>query len=290
MTNSTVEPKRFGLEDQIKRNPHPDFTKVENSRPEFETSTTWKYTQIPNKDWPIGSGANDNSWKDHKKLEIDPYGEGRSPVDNYKTLISAVVPRPIGFVSTISKNGVRNLAPFSYFTVVNHDPPIFTLGFSGGRGNPKDTCQNILDTQELTINIISEWFVEAANYCSTNAPIDVDEWKLSGLTPLPSSKVKPEHVAESAFSVEAKLIHSHEWKSKTDTNRATGVLCIVEGVNFHVREDVINEDLNNLDISKLKPVSRLGGITYGRTIQGYEKLRPDFLKEEQKDDVKSLLQ
>lgn len=283
------EPKRFGLESQVRRNPHPDFNKVENSRPQFDSDLEWSYTQIPKKDWQVGSGANNDEWKNHQKIEIDPYGPGRNPVDNYKTLISAVVPRPIGFVSTISKDGVRNLAPFSYFTVVNHDPPIFTIGFSGGRGNPKDTCQNILDTEELTINIISEWFVEAANFCSTNAPIDVDEWKLCGLTPLPSSKVSPPHVGESAFSIEAKLIHSHEWKSKNDPNRATGVLCIVEGVNFHVREDVINEDLNNLDIAKLKPVSRLGGITYARTVHGYEKLRPDFGKEEQRDEVKELL-
>ena len=104
------------------------------------------------------------------------------------------------------------------------------------------------------------------------------------------SKVKPQHVAESAFSVEAKLVTSHEWKSKTDPNRATGVLCIVEGVNFHVREDVINSDLNNLDIGRLKPVSRLGGITYGRTVDGYERLRPDFGKESATNEVKQLLE
>ncbi|CAK9439594.1 uncharacterized protein LODBEIA_P36940 [Lodderomyces beijingensis] len=284
------EPKRFGLENQVRRNPHPDFNKVENERPPFPTEKVWSYSQIPVKDWKVGSGANDDSWKQHKKIAIDPYGEGRSPVDNYKTLISAVVPRPIGFVSTISKDGVRNLAPFSYFTLVNHDPPIFTIGFSGGRGNPKDTCKNILDTEEMTINIISEWFVEAANYCAINSPIDVDEWKLSGLTPLESTKVKPQHVAESAFSIEGKLIASHEWKSKSDPTRATGTLCIIEGVNFHVREDVINADLNNLDIAKLKPVSRLGGITYARTVEGYEKPRPDFDKEIAKDEVKSLLE
>lgn len=285
------QPARFGLESQVKRNPHPDFKKVEQERPQFDLLGEWKYTQSPNIGWKIGSGATSDEWKKHKKIAIDPYGEGRNPVDNYKTLISAVVPRPIGFVSTIGKDGVRNLAPFSYFTVVNHDPPIFTLGFSGGKGSPKDTCRNILDTGELTINIISEWFVEAANFCSTNSPPGIDEWKLSGLTPLESEKVKPQHVAESAFSVEAKLLHSHEWKSHVDPERATGVLCIVEGVNFHVREDVINSDKNNLDISKLKPVSRLGGITYARTIDGYEKLRPDYDKEVSSvDEVRKLVE
>lgn len=286
MTNPPIN-----LELHVKRNPHPDFNKVEQERPSFNKDDTWKYTQSPDVNWKVGSGATSDEWKHHKKISIDPYGEGRSPVDNYKTLISAVVPRPIGFVSTVSKDGKRNLAPFSYFNVANHDPPIFTLGFSGGMGTPKDTCKNILETEELTINIISEWFVEAANFCSTNSPYGVDEWKLSGLTPLDSEVVKPPHVAESAFSVEAKLVHSHEWKSKSDPSRSTGVLCIVEGVNFHVREDVINSDRNNLDISKLKPVSRLGGITYGRTVDGYEKMRPDFDKEvNSKEEVKELLE
>ena len=140
LTKPNEEPKRFGLENQVKRNPHPDFNKVENSRPPFDFENTWTYTQIPNKDWKVGSGANDPSWKDHKKLEIDPYGEGRNPVDNYKTLISAIVPRPIGFVSTVSKTGERNLAPFSYFTMVNHDPPILHWDFPVER-NPKGHMQ-----------------------------------------------------------------------------------------------------------------------------------------------------
>ncbi|ABN67617.2 flavo protein oxygenase [Scheffersomyces stipitis CBS 6054] len=271
--------ERPGLEAQIQRNPHPDFRKVERERPPFESDISWKYTQIPKTDWKIGDGANDTEWKKHKKIQIDPYGDSRKPVDNYKTLISAVTPRPIGFVSTVNRKGERNLAPFSYFSVVNHDPPLFTIGFSGGLDNPKDSAKNVIETGELTINIISEWFIEAANFCSTNSPFGVDEWKLSGLTPAESTIVKPPHVAESAFSIEAKLVTHHEWKSKLDPNKSTGTLVIVEGVNFHVREDVINDDLNIIDIAKLKPVSRLGGITYGRSITGYESLRPDYEKD-----------
>lgn len=287
-TGSMVQEQRFGLESQIKRNPHGDFKKVEASRPPFESDAKWHYNQTVKPDWKAGAGATNDEWTKHKKIQIDPYGENRNPVDNYKMLISGVVPRPIGFVSTVSKDGVRNLAPFSYTTVVNHDPPIFCIGFSGGRGNPKDSCQNVLDTGELTINIISEWFVEAANYTCTDCPPEVNEWDLSGLTPVESQMVKPPHVAESAFSVEAKLLHHHEWTSKT-SDRKTGVLCIVEGVNFHVREDVINEDLNILDPAKLQPVSRLGGITYGRTTQGYEMPRPDFKSESQKPELQSIL-
>lgn len=203
-------------------------------------------------------------------------------------LISSVTPRPIGFISTVSPEGVRNLAPFSFFTVVNPEPPIFVIGFTKEFGTPKDSCANVLATKELTINIISEWFVEAANYCAINAPSEVDEWTLSGLTPVASDKVKPPHVGESAFSVEAKLIHHHEWFSKVG-NFPTGTLCIVEGVNFHVREDVINKELNLVDPGKLKSVSRLGGITWGRSTEGFEMLRPNFTSESEKEEVKELL-
>ncbi|KAK9341956.1 hypothetical protein V1522DRAFT_417680 [Lipomyces starkeyi] len=285
-TNGNEE--RFGLESQVKRNPHQDFAKTELERPAFESGEKWHYTQRPKVDWLVGSGANDVSWKKYSKIEIDPYGPKRNPIDNYKLLISGIIPRPIGFVSSVSKDGVGNLAPFSYTTIVNHDPPIFCIGFSGGRGNPKDTCRNVLETGEFTINVISEWFVEAANYTSTNTPSDVNEWNLSGLTPVPSTKVKPPHVAESAFSIEAKLLHHHEWVSPT-SGKPTGVLVICEGVNFHVREDAINDDWNFIDPAILKPVSRLGGITYSRTTAGYEMLRPDWPKEEQREDVQNAL-
>ncbi|KAK6202755.1 uncharacterized protein RJT21DRAFT_112703 [Scheffersomyces amazonensis] len=280
------EPQRFGLESQIKRNPHPDFKKVERERPPFEKDAEWHYTQIPNKDWQVGTGANDSSWTEHKKVSIDPYGEGRNLVDNYKLLIGAITPRPIGFLSTISKEGVTNLAPFSFFTLVNNEPPVFAIGFSCSKANPKDTLRNILETEELTVNIISEWFVEAANFCSTDAPHGVDEFKLAGLTPIASEKVKAPHVGEAAFSVEAKLYQApQEFNSKVVPNKVTGTLVLVEGIQFHVREDISNESFNIVDISKLKPVSRLGGISYGRTIAGYERLRPDFKKDVVTDEA-----
>jgi flavin reductase (DIM6/NTAB) family NADH-FMN oxidoreductase RutF len=113
--------------------------------------------------------------------------------------------------------------------VVNHDPPIFCIGFSGSLENPKDTCRNLLETGECTINIIGEWFAEAANYTAINAPHGVSEWALSGLTPAKSTIVRPSRVAESAFSIEAVLKHQHEWESRAVPGKKTGVLVILEG-------------------------------------------------------------
>ncbi|EGV66714.1 hypothetical protein PSN45_002666 [Yamadazyma tenuis] len=248
---------------------------LESTAPPFDTTKKYHHTQTPNPQWTPGSGA--SSTGTSKKIELDPYASDRSPVDNYKLLVSAVTPRPIGFVSTISANGDRNLAPFSFFSTAHYDPPIFTVGFCNNQGGAqKDTLVNILQTKECTINIISEWFVEAANHTCIGAPYEVDEWELSGLTPASSTKVNAPHVAESAFSVECKLIHSHEWTSKVNPDSKTGVLCIFEGINFHIGEAVINEERNLVDIAKLQPVSRLGGMSYGRTTEGYELPRPDY--------------
>lgn len=252
------------------------FEEVERSREAYNPDESFKMTKSPNPDWKAGLGANNTEWKKFKKLSIDPNGGDRTPIHNYKLLISSITPRPIGFLSTISAEGVKNLAPFSYFQVVNADPPIFTIGISQGQGLPKDSLRNILDTKELTLNIISEWFIEAANATSTNAPFEVDEWEISGLTPQESLKVKSPHVAESAFSVEAKLIHHHDWTSKSNPDKVTGTLLIVEGIHFHIREDVLDKDGLSLDISKLKPVARLGGITYGKVTSGFELPRPEF--------------
>ncbi|RPA94722.1 hypothetical protein L873DRAFT_1792800 [Choiromyces venosus 120613-1] len=301
--------QKFGLEAQVKRNPHPDFKSVESSRPPFEEGASFTYTKTIKPDWTPGSGANNDDWKKHKTVEIDPYGEGRKPVDNYKLLISGIIPRPvppqivlrkprcqltnesgqIGFVSTISPDGQStNLGPFSYTALVNHDPPIFCIGFSGGVGNPKDTCRNILETKECTINVISEFFQEAANYTSINAPHGVSEWALSGLTPAKSKKVRPDRVAESVFSIEAVYRAHHEWISP-GSGKASGVLVILEGVNFHVREDALNDEGNIIDPAVLQPVSRLGGITYARTTAGFELPRPEFKKEVEREEVKGLV-
>jgi hypothetical protein len=137
-------------EKAIKRNPHPDFKKVEASRPDWREDAEWTFTKIRNPNWRPGDGANDGGESLKKNhIQIDPYAEGRPATFNYKLLISAIVPRPIAFVSTVSADGTStNLAPFSYFQMVNHDPPIFVIGFSGGFDRAKDSLRNLKETGE----------------------------------------------------------------------------------------------------------------------------------------------
>jgi len=139
------------------------------------------------------------------------------------------------------------LAPFSYFNMINHDPPLFTLGYSCGFANAKDSLRNLKESGECTINIISEHFVEAANASSINAPYGESEWALTGLTPAPSTTVKASRVKEAIFSVEGKLESTKEFESRGTPGKKTGVLAIIEGTRFWVREDAINEERNIID-------------------------------------------
>ena len=112
--------------------------------------------------------------------------------DVYKLMIGAIVPRPIAFVSTISPEGIYNLAPFSFFTGISANPPAicFCPMVRAGDDPRKDTLRNIEETGEFVVNVVSEEFAEKMNQTSGEYPFEVDEFALSGLTPLPSDLVK----------------------------------------------------------------------------------------------------
>ncbi|KAJ6080811.1 hypothetical protein N7499_005685 [Penicillium canescens] len=238
---------------------HPDFEKTQAARPDWRQGAEIVYTKSPNPTWKYGDGANDNGESLKKNhVEIDPNAEGRPAVSNYKLLISGMVPRPIALVSTRSADGKStNLAPFSY-------------------SQAKDTLKNLAETKECVVNIISEHFIEAANSTCINAPYGVSEWETSGLHQAPSAVVKAARVKESVLSIEAKLVEIKEFESRATPGKKSGCMAMVEGVRFWVRDDAINEERSAIDLNVLKPVSRLGGITYGRTTEVIEIPRPQY--------------
>ncbi|KIX98495.1 uncharacterized protein Z520_05796 [Fonsecaea multimorphosa CBS 102226] len=264
----------------------PEFRGVEASRPKWRQDAQWQFTQTADPGWMPGDGANDGgAWKDHKHIDIAPYENGRAAILNYKLLVSTFIPRPIAFVSTRSKDGsTTNLAPFSYAQMMTHDPPLFVIGFTGGFATSKDTLKNLLESQECTINIVSEHFLEAANAAGTVAPYGVSEWAFTGLTPAPSKDVKADRVAEAIFSIEGKLVDAKEVDSRANPGQKSASLVTIEGVRFWAREDAINKDKSFLDPNILRPMARLGGITYGRILEAIELPRPEWKTFEQ--DVK----
>ncbi len=243
------------MADSINRNPHPDFKKVEASRPDWEAgqAQAFHFSKTADPQWAFGQGRNRlaDAGAGRPHVAIDPHDADRPATFNYKLLISAITPRPIAFVSTRSADGkVTNLAPFSYFNVVTHDPPVFMIGFSSSVAAAKDTLKNLLDSKECVINIISETYLEAANSASIDAPFGANEWRVSGLTPDYSCEtVKCARVKEAVFSVEAKLDSFREWDSRAKPGSKSGTTVFVEGTRFWVREDALNDDKNIVDPS-----------------------------------------
>ncbi|KAM7195695.1 hypothetical protein V8F33_006544 [Rhypophila sp. PSN 637] len=268
---------------KIKRNPHGNFKEVEASRPPWEPASP-RYTQTAQPSWTFGTGANNLPSSPPplpKSVSIDPYAEGRSPGLNYKLLISAITPRPIALLSTRSPDGkVQNLAPFSYFNVISHDPPLFIIGFVGAASNPscKDSLRNMVESKECVINIISEGIIEAANSTSINAPYGVSEWDVSGLTPVYDCETVTNlpRVKEAVFSIEGKLESSREFESRAVPGRMGTTLVIIEGTRFWAREDALDAEGGLLKTDVLRPMGRMGGITYSRQIETIELPRPDF--------------
>jgi flavin reductase (DIM6/NTAB) family NADH-FMN oxidoreductase RutF len=198
---------------------------------------------------------------------IDPSVAGYQNV--YKLMVGVIVPRPIAFVSTISSNGIRNLAPFSFFTAVSANPPVICFSpMVRGPGGTKDTLYNIRDTGEFVVNIVSEDFKEKMNTCSGDYPPDIDEFAISGLTPIASDLVKPARVAESRINIECRLIQVVE----VSTKPLGGSLVLGEVLRFHVADELFSDYKIDPDI--LRPIGRMGGPTYTRTTDRFNLERP----------------
>jgi flavin reductase (DIM6/NTAB) family NADH-FMN oxidoreductase RutF len=194
-----------------------------------------------------------------RMLSIDPASIPTVQLHQY--LVSAVAPRPIAFVSTVDAQGVPNLAPYSFFNVFSSNPPICV--FSSNRrevnNTTKDTLHNILATRECVINVVSHAIVRQMALCSINYPPSVDEFEMAGLSPLPSSRVKPARVAESPVQFECKVQDVITLGEKG----GAGHLIICEIVQLHIQESVLDER-GRIDPHKIDLMGRMGAAYYTR--------------------------
>ncbi len=192
--------------------------------------------------------------------------------DSHELFMSAVVPRPIALVSTVGENGVFNLAPFSCVTIVGLRPARICLYIGLRRGgHKKDTLRNIEFSEDFVVNVVNETLAEAMNQASYDYPSDVDEFKEVGLTPVKSDIVKAPKVAESPVNMECKLLQVLDI-GKVPTG---GHLIIGEIILVHVKDELWTID--QIDISKLNPVGRLGGDLYCRIKDIFEMKKPYIL-------------
>jgi len=170
----------------------------------------------------------------------------------YKILIATVVPRAIGWVSTLSKSGIANLAPFSFFTVVGRKPPVLSISIQHRSDGVtlKDSFVNIRDTGEFVTNLVTLPLIDAMHRSAVEHPPDVDEFKVTGLKKAPSVVVRPPRVALAPVAMECKVDRIFTVGDFNDH--------VVWGriVRFHIRDDIYLER-GRVDTAALAPVGRL---------------------------------
>ena len=198
-------------------------------------------------------------------------------------LTGVVVPRPIAFVSTISTEGVVNLAPYSFFNAMAYNPPTVIFSSSrkaaGWQDKRKDTLQNVEETGEYVVNVVVDDIAAAMNATAAEYPSDVSEFDIAGLTEAPSEMVKAPRVLESPVNMECRLM---QVVNIGEQPHAHG-LVIGEIVRMHVRDDILYEGPNGLRINHeaLRPTGRLAGNMYCHTDDVYELVRPSYVPEEE---------
>jgi len=196
----------------------------------------------------------------------------------YNILISAVAPRPIAWVSSLSASGQPNLAPFSFFNAVCAKPPLLAFApamrapkkseAAAAAGQPKDTLRNIRETKEFVINVVTYKLAEAMNLTSGDYDASISEFEVAKLASAPSKLVRPRRVAESPVSFECKLHQILDFNPGPEG----GSLVIGEIVSIHVDDRHLKE--GRLDRNSLDLIGRMGGIQYTRTTERFEIVRP----------------
>ena len=202
-------------------------------------------------------------------MEITPETQPWQSI--YKIMIGSILPRPIGWISSIDASGRPNLAPFSFFNAVCANPPhvLFCPMIRGVDAQEKDTLRNVRAKGEFVVNIVTAELAEAMILTSTELPRDIDEFTVANLTIMPSKVVRPPRVAESPIHYECRVAQIF------DLGHQPGAASVVIGrvVHLHVSDQVLVGG-DNIDLARLKPIGRLAGNAYCRLTDLFEMPRP----------------
>jgi flavin reductase (DIM6/NTAB) family NADH-FMN oxidoreductase RutF len=201
-------------------------------------------------------------------IRINPAELPRQAI--YKLLIGSVVPRPIAWVSSLSTDGTRNLAPFSYFNIACIEPPMLLFcPQHRPDGSHKHTLDNVQETGEFVLHIVSEDLVAPMNQSSADYPKGMDEFEQTGLVAVPSELVAPPRVAAAKIAFECRV------EQIVPLGGASGAAVVIGRVLlFHVADNVWNDGYIVLDA--LKPVARLAGNGYARATDTFDLSRPEY--------------
>jgi len=201
-------------------------------------------------------------------VQLEP--ESLAVRDRYLLMIATILPRPIAWVATVSPEGTTNLAPFSFFTGICANPMAICFAPVNDRnGKKKDTLVNIELTKQFTVNIVNEKSVEKMNLTSAPYPYGVSEFEKTGVTALPSIKVKPPRVKESPVSYECEL----QQIVRIGEGALAGNLVIGRVVMFHCEDSLYNN--GKIRHQDVHAVGRMEGAWYSRTNDAFELPRPE---------------
>jgi flavin reductase (DIM6/NTAB) family NADH-FMN oxidoreductase RutF len=189
---------------------------------------------------------------------------------------AVVAPRPIGWVTTVDRMGVVNLAPYSFFNAVSSDPPMVFYGANGTHdadGGEKDSLRNVRENGEFVCNLVTWELLHQMNDTATPAPHGVDEMETVGLARLPSRLVKPPRVAASPAHLECKLHQLVELPADPRSGKRN-VMVIGQVVAIHIDDAYIVN--GRFDTARAQPVARLGYLDYAVVTKAFEVKRPSW--------------
>lgn len=176
----------------------------------------------------------------------------QSTAENYLFMLNAIVPRPVAWVSTVGKEGLFNLAPFSFYNGVCAEPPLLSVSIARRAGEKKDTLRNIENAGEFVVSVVSESMAGAMNKSSASFPPDVSEFEQVGLTPVPARFVQAPLVRESPINMECRLFRLIE----IGTPPQGATLVLGEIIHYHIDDRILTN--GRIDFKKFIPIGRLG--------------------------------
>lgn len=195
--------------------------------------------------------------------------------DRYKLLTGTVVPRPIALVTTRSRDGIMNAAPFSFFNVFSEDPALAVLGLEARRHDDslKDTTANIRDTGELVINLVDRDLADGMAACAVELEPEQDELAFAGLEPAASSSIAVPGLAAAPIRLECRLFELRQITQRRH-------LCIAEITGLHARQGIVDPDSLHVDLEAYRPVGRLFAERYLEVTDTFEQPVPHKPRQE----------